>query len=320
MVLSQHHDHLDTIASRYHSYDQAGYEVVVTMGYSGVASLAYSWNQRITFPAIASTNASLTIAPEVNSYINLKLFIPGMEEVGYEHLTSPFLNTYISKKEQKFPSQNPWQYESTQEAINLIKDLGGLAVVAHPNKPIKYYYDLEDFSHLEIYSANPAFKLNSGGIFEDKNVHFQKVWDFILTNKSSKIWGIAVNDHIGPYRNKLKPQYPEIVDSGKTLVLLKEKTLIAYYKSFEAGSFFAVRDWGRQKNQYPEIQSIEVSDISIRIETNASNIVWKFCDQTLQRGEQLLLQELPQGLNYIRAEVNNDFGTVFIQPFSIQEQ
>ena len=104
MVLSQHHDHLDTIANRYHSYDKAGYEAVVTMDYSGVASLAYTWEQRITFPSKANKNPSLTNAPEANNYVNLKLFIPGMEEVGYEPLTSPFLKTYISKKERKFPS------------------------------------------------------------------------------------------------------------------------------------------------------------------------------------------------------------------------
>jgi len=320
MVLSQHHDHLDTIASRYYSYDQAGYEVVVTMGYSGVASLDYTWNQRITFPAQASSKASLSIAPEINNYTNLKLFIPGMEEVGYEHLTSPFLNTYISKKEKKFPSDNPWQYRTTQEAIELINDLRGTAVIAHPNKSIKHYYDLDYFSHIEVYSANPAFQLATGEIDEDRNKHYQDVWDFLLANKSSKIWGIAVNDHFGPYRTDLKDEYSKILDSGKILVFLEEKTLTAYYKSFEAGSFFAVRDWGRQKNQYPKIQSIEVNDLSIRIKTNGSDIVWKFCDQTLQRGEQLLLQELPQGLNYIRAEVSNQFGTVFIQPFSIQEK
>ncbi len=90
---TQLHDHVGVSPDRIVAYDSAGYDVVSLMTYSGVASLSYSWHLR-HWPPDAWLPSSV-----LGSLHNIKFFIPNGEEVGYCHLTSALMTTYIAKFE-----------------------------------------------------------------------------------------------------------------------------------------------------------------------------------------------------------------------------
>ena|GEM_PF-3346966 len=84
-----------------------------------------------------------------------RLFVPGMEETGCDHVTSTFLTTYIELWELQYcPTKQPWQYETTQECIDLINQYGGLAIIAHPTARAGFYKDLNNYKGIEIFNAN----------------------------------------------------------------------------------------------------------------------------------------------------------------------
>ncbi len=316
--LSQHHDHTNGDEQRIRDYDQAGYNAVVAMGYGGVKSLNHTSRERI-WPAYRFLHGYENDEAFLETTRHLKFFIPGMEEVGFHHMTSAFLNRYIEKYERVYGgTQHPWAYNSTQECLDLIANFGGEPIIAHPEKPLEFYLKLDDVQHIEIYNAYFRYHHEIGRRQKDMNVHFVQIWDQLLARRSTKIWGYAVNDWHGPFRKEIKLRRPRAYDSGKTLVFIPDWDLSNYRASLEQGAFLSIVDLGPVKGKYPKVSGVTVSRERIEIETDGSEVRWIFCGEEIRSGKTLDLASLPGGLNYIRAEVTNVYGKVYLQPFTLQ--
>ncbi len=317
--LSQHHDHTQVTESRIRAYDEAGYQVVSLMHYSGVQSLEYTSRERL-WPLSKFLKEYPSDEAFLETTQNLKFFIPNMEEVGGHHMTSPFLTTYLEKWEKNFSlNRQTWNYFTNQDLINKIIQFGGLPIIAHPTEKLEFYRNLDNVNAIEIYNAFFDYRFRTGEFRWDQNQHFLKVWDDLLTYKSSRIFGYAVNDWYGPYNQQVKNSHPQTYDSGKTLVLLKTYSLESYRQSLEAGAFFAIKDHGIEKGLDPQINKIEVDEESITLEVADVEVNWIFCGEVIWQGSSIDLSHLPHNLNYIRAEVVNENGTIYVQPFSLTE-
>jgi hypothetical protein len=315
--LAQHHDHVDTIVDKLTSYDNAGYNVLNLMHYAGDENNSDYRRERIwPFEAYFSFSSADTYYSKSK---NLKLFIPAMEEVGFEHLLSPFMEQYIARFDPSVHQRKEhYHYSSTQEALDLIADFGGFGIIAHPTSRWQHYASLDNFRGIEIYNAYYEYKNKIHATPENYNSNFLIVWDILLRTKSTKIWGFSVNDHFGPYNYKsLRNGNEEIFDSGKIMVMVPDYDPGSYKTSLSNGSFYAIHDYGFEKNRYPMISSVGVDESSITIETDAQDVRWFYCRQEISMGRKLDLGSLPRGMNYVRAEVTNESGKIFLQPFSI---
>lgn len=317
--LTQLHDHVYTYEPYYRAYDQAGYNAVSVLHYSGVMGTyqGSAWHER-RWPLTAYMPNYSSDQAFLNTCQNLKILIPNAEEVGYDHITSPFLTTYIAKWEPEYYAQRePWHYESSQECLNLISQYGGLGFIAHPwGLPTpSYYLQFQNYRGIEVYSAYATYFQNYGG-GPNLNARLQSVWDALLVQKSTKIWGTAVNDWYGP---NWAPgsAYPDAWNSGKTIVMIKEWSLPDLRESVDRGAFLAVRDIGLVKNQYPVIDTINVGNGHIVIAT-AGTVRWISDGAVVGQGPDLNLSVLPYTAHYVRAEVDNEYGTVFVQPFTLR--
>ena len=315
--LSQHHDHTNVEEAKIRDYDGAGYQAIPLLHYSGVKSLTYTRKERL-WPLSKFLKKYPSDEAFLSTLQNAKFFIPSMEEVGRHHMTSPFLLDYLELYEPHLDSQwQPWQYRSNQELIDLIAQHRGLALIAHPTESFDLYQSLSGFHGLEVYSAAMNYNFITGKIGQNKNAHFIRVWDDLLSKKSTRIFGYAVNDWYGPFNREVRETHPRIYDSGKTLALLENYSLEAYRRSLEQGSFFAIMDTGMVKGNCPQIQEITASPDSISISAVNGNVHWIFKGEVMQSGSTLSLDNLPSGMNYVRAEVRNENCTVFVQPFTL---
>jgi hypothetical protein len=257
----------------------------------------------------------------------VKLFIPSAEELGLyrQHFTSPFLDTYIEvapeatsptwESRPLAPPKQPWQYSSREEMFDLIEQGGGLPCFAHS---WDYGYDnVRGKFCAEIYNAYGAAERSFGDkafVEWDRNQELVKNWDFAL-QFNQEIFGIAVNDHFGPDSTRVSA---EIRDSGKIVVLAPSAARADYEARFREGAFFAVKDLGAIKDQFPEVYGIDVAEESIFIETLA-HVDWIVQGEAIATGPLLLYSELPVGARYVRAEVSDDVGSVvYTQPFVVR--
>jgi len=321
-ALAQHHDHMGRLSlDRIRAYDNAGYSLIVPLDYAGKRSRGKTYCDYRLWPVykyLAGFSSDQEVLATLN---NIKLFVPSMEEIGCHHITSPFLTTYIELWEPEHcPTKQIWQYETTQECIDLINQYGGLAIIAHPTARAGLYMGLNNYVGIEIFNAfyyqKWLLEREYPGSF-NYNEHFQAVWDFLLTYKDAKIWGFAVNDWYGPWKDADEPYS----DSGKILVMLPTYSLDAYRRSLEAGCFFAIHDWGQgtpNKNKYPVIAGIKAAGSSITIHTDG-DVIWIANGEKVAQGNAIDLMQLPleKGYKYVRAEISNAYGTVYTQPWSI---
>jgi len=321
-ALAQHHDHIGRLSlDRIRAYDEAGYNVIIALDYAGKRSRGTLYCDYRLWPVyryLPGFNSDEQVLAALN---NIKLFVPGMEDIGCYHVTSPFLTTYIELWEPEHcPTKQPWQYETTQECIDLINQYGGLAIIAHPTARAGLYMELNRFKGVEIFNAYYYQRslLKQEYPNEPDNIgHFQAVWDFLLMYKDTKIWGFAVNDWFGPWKDPGE----SYSDSGKILVMIPTYTLADYRSSIEKGCFFAVQDWGQgkpNKNKYPVIAGIKAAGSSITVDTDG-DVTWIANGEKVSQGNAINLTELPpeKGYKYVRAEVSNACGTVYTQPWSI---
>lgn len=318
--LSQQHDHVYTTESNYRAYDAAGYNAVSVMHYSGVLGSyqgsAWQWRRWPLSDYLPNYNSDEAFLATCQ---NLRTLIPNAEEVGYDHITSPFLTTYIAKWEPAYYAQRePWHYANAQECIDLIRNNGGMAFIAHPiNLPTpSYYYALSGYSGIEIYSAYLAYSYASGGSTYNGNARILSVWDSLLQNRSTLIWGIAANDWYGPQWNN-NGQYREVKDSGKTLVMVRDWSLQEYRDALTRGAFFAIKDIGIVKRQFPVINSISVQSQSIITISTPGSVKWISNGAVVSESSVLNLTTLPETAVYVRAEISNEFGTLYSQPFTL---
>jgi hypothetical protein len=320
--LAQHHDHIGVWDKIIRAYDEAGYRAVSTMDYSGVASLDYSWHDRKwpVYPYLGYGSD----AAFFQTCAHLKLFIPNAEEfgVGYVHFTSPFLTSYIAKWEPayypEYAGPQQWHYTSAQECIDAIARYGGLPCLAHPWDDPAEYLGLQNLRATEIYSAYCTYQEKYGSPDEkDLNARLLRSWDALLSNTSTRIWGIAVNDHYGPGNEACRASDPWIWDSGKIEVLVREYSLEAYRAAFDHGAFFAIRDNRIIKGHHPFVNNICVNSWAIVVNSDGLVVWFGNGGRLVGLGDRLELSCLPAGLTYVRAEVWKLGTVLYLQPFSL---
>lgn len=305
---AQHHDHIGTRPSRIPAYDRAGYDALSLMDYSGNTELPHALTYRL-WPPEQWVPSSVS-----STLVNVKFFIPNAEEVGGEqHASSPFLTQYIEWYRQGSGPKQSWQYTSMDEMFALIRSGGGFPCLAHP---WRYAYERYEGSFcVEIYSAYSAAQAVEPGATENGNQLLLQRWDIALA-LNQRIWGIAVNDHYGPYL-PVGSVAEEIRDSGKIIVLSRAATLDAYREAFARGAILAVRDIGSIKDRYAAIRSIEVGDTFVHIEAQGT-VRWVANGFTLATTATLDYESLPPNVRYVRAEVESGGTVVYTQAFTVR--
>jgi len=318
-ALAQHHDHMGRLSlDKIMAYDQAGYNVIAPLDYAGKRSGGTAFCDYRLWPVheyLWGFNSDQEMIATLN---NIRLFIPSMEEIGRHHMTSPFLTTYIELWEPDYYAvRGSWHYETSQQCIDLINRYGGMAIIAHPTENMNFYMELENYKGIEIVNAHYYRLWILGQSQLNYNEHFQAVWDDLLTYKDTKIWGFAVNDWWGPWRNSDE----SYIDSGKILVMLPAYSMAEYRNSLEKGCFFAIHDRGQprqNKGRYPTVAAIMASDHSITIYADGV-VSWIANGEKIAEGNFIDLMEfLPaKDYQYVRAEISNAYGTVFTQPWTL---
>jgi hypothetical protein len=310
---TQLHEHIRDNPDFLKRMDDAGYNAVALMHYSGVASRDYPWRERHWPPE------RFVPAEVLATLKNIKVFFPNAEEVGFQHLLSPFLTTYIAKWQKSlYPRREPWHYDSMQEAIDLIRKYGGLPFIAHPWKKPAYYAKLRNFTGMELYNAYCRQKFQTHQQARDKNENLMRSWDRVLLDNPAVV-GIAVNDWFGPW-NPEPGISPDVRDSGKIIVFAKRATLADLRKGLESGAVLAIKDLGSVKGQFPQLHAIHADQTSIRIELApkpAAKVRWIADGKPLSRaGPELPLTAIARGTHYVRAEIiGADGSTVYTQAF-----
>jgi len=324
-ALAQHHDHMGRLSlDRIKAYDEAGYNVIVPLDYAGRRSGGTTYCDYRLWPVheyLSGFNSDEEVLATLN---NIKLFVPSMEEIGCHHMTSPFLTTYIELWEPNYcETKEQWHYETSQQCMDLINLYGGMAIIAHPTASTDTYMELENYHGIEIVNGYFYCRWLLKEEYPDYpnyTEHFQLVWDHLLTNKDTKIWGFAVNDWYGPWEHRDEPYDAPYMDCGKILVMIPAYSMDEYRNSLEKGCFFAIHDWGegKNKNRYPKIAKIMASNDSIAIDTDGG-VSWIANGERVAEGNAIDLTELPSGKDYkyVRAEISNGYGIVFTQPWAL---
>jgi hypothetical protein len=317
-LLAQTHDHVGTSDSSILAYDAAGYNVIALLEYSGVASLPYAKRQRL-WPA--NTVVSSTVRSRV---ANINTWAPAGEEVGFQHIVSLFLTEYIAKWESDYyPSRQPWMYDRGQGAIDLVNELGGFAILAHPWGPNRWTEDLRRYPGIEVYSAFAEHRREQGThpFFTDvdRNADLLGAWDRALAS-GEMVVGFGVNDHFGPNTKEVGVS-PRVRDSGKSIILASDTSLGAVREAVTAGRVFAVRDFGVIKQRYAAIDSITYVSGVITVWTEGS-VRWIADGDALSTSAHTLdVSELPATTRYVRAEIGSPDGSVvYTQPMRLRQR
>lgn len=322
-LLAQHHDHVARRLDWVLAYDAAGYDVLSVMDYSGNPDLPYALKQR-PWPA-----AEWIPQSAIASFKHIELLLPNGEEVGIpgepmKHATSPFMTTYVEGA-QKPPPGTPeqplqqHQYRAVEDLFTLVTSLGGFPCLAHPWNFDFRNMRLGNSYCIEVYNAQADLQRERGLLayyrVVDRNQTVITAWDEVLT-KNQAVFGIAVNDHVGPAA--FGPVSARVRDSGKIVVLAKDASRPEYERAFRSGSFFAVRDYGETKNAFPTVQSIAVTEVFIYVET--MGIVRWIADGKIVGNDPLLAYaSIPLGVRYVRAEISNaDDSIVYTQAFAVR--
>jgi hypothetical protein len=311
---TQLHDHVRINPAFVQRVDAAGYDAISLMHYSGVASEA-SWQER-RWPPEAYLSADFMAGLE-----HIKLFFPNAEEVGFDHLLSPFLTTYIAKWEQgHYSRREPWHYASTQQAIDLIANAGGLPFIAHPWRRPKKYSRFHGMAGMEIYNAYCRHKFEVHARGNDCNAALLRSWDRVL-RKHPDVVGIAVNDWYGPWNDDAALS-KRTRDSGKILVMVKAVTLADLRTSLASGAVLAIKDIGDPKGRLPRVNAIVVAARAIRIElepSDTTSVHWIADGEPVGHARSVLtLDALPRRTRYVRAEIASpDGSTLYTQAFAV---
>lgn len=314
----QLHDHDGVATFRLRAYDRAGYDVMSLMDYSGIRSLPYALDSVLWPP-------DKYLSPTFLSQLaHIKFFIPSAEQVGYAHLVSPFLTTYLERWQDSLtatPPKQAWHYENSQEAIDLINRFGGTSIVAHPWYSIDALDGFAHFAGVEVYSAFARFRAEEGVdtffTMTDRNAVMRAAWDRKLLSDQA-IVGVAVNDHFGP-DNTATNLTAKTRDSGKIIAITKGVTMGDLETALRRGHVFAIMDIGDVKDQYPRIDSISLQLHTVTIETG-DEVLWIANGHPLVDGKTLDFAKLPAGTTFVRAEVrNSDGSTVFTQAFPVRQ-
>lgn len=302
----QHHDHIALSAEKIRAYDAAGYDALALIDYSGAPDLSYALTKRLWPPDAVLSSAVL------NSLQNVSIWFPSAEEVGIpsNHVNSPFLPIYVERWDPaRSPVKQLWHYETSDELYTVIRNNGGLPVLAHPWTVGLRYGSYPGVFGVEIYTAFAEANRQAGVamfVEVDRNRVLLENWDRALEINQTLI-GFAVNDHFGPVPDHAVDA--DIRDSGKIIVLAKTKSMEGYRAGIEAGAVLAVRDMGVIKDRFPDVRSISVVDDSVTIDTDGQ-VTWIVHGRSIHIGSSLEFSALPSGSRYVRAEISNGEGSI----------
>lgn len=326
---TQTHDHINT-AGMVQAYDTAGYCGVTFMDYSGgyaTDGTCIGWCGERYWPA---TDFG---APAINTLTNVKLYLPGAEEIGLlasgsqsAHVGSPFMTAYLEgygcatcgpggTAVPAVPAGT--RYTDSQQLIDLVNANGGWSVLNHPAG-----WDLSRFKAVEVFNNYHQLRDEKNGTTQVATM--RAIWDTHLDMRSARIWGVAVNDHYGPnvVPGTVDAATPALtatnIDRGKIQVFTADYALATVQAAFEAGAFVAVNDNAATKGAYPQITGVTVSAASIVIATqDAATVRWYSRGLLVGTGNTLSLA-LPPSLRYVRAEIEDTAGrVVYVQPFEL---
>lgn len=314
-LLTQLHDHVGVSPSRIRAYDSTGYGALSLLDYSGVPYLPYAQRRRLWPPE------ELLPAGFLDSLTNLRVLLPGGEEVGFDHVVSVDLVTFIEAREaSSLGPRSPSQYSDTQQALDVIRSGNGLAFMAHPWGDERRYGALTGFTGFEIYSAYAAVQQRAGNTVlvegrVDPNEAMVRAWDRRLLRDPTSV-GIAVNDHFGPDDTDLAPG-DTLRDSGKIVVLVPRADLSSVRARLEEGAVLAVRDFARIKNALPFVRAIRADQDWISVDADG-DVRWIVDGVIVSTDPVLRLSTLSEDARYARAEVELPTGTtVYTQAFAL---
>ncbi len=356
---SQHHDHAATY-DRVASYETAGYCAGAFSTYSGAfrPSTLSEWTAAGSpnpdpGKPLGSGPPRRWPPEEFGAptlpWTNLKFYIPAAEDVGLyangflgAHVQSLFLTTYIegegclacgiggipvARNTSGLPASQI--HSNTQELMDRIVENGGHATLNHPAGPPSQYMSYANLGSIEMFNNYHRNADDFAGTDAYSN-QMMAAWDYLLQYKSPRIWGVASNDWFSSWTalgqtyspSQFGPVTLRNRDRGKMQVLLTSYDLDSYRTAFEAGAFFAIVEDNAIKAAYPEVTNIAVSHDRISISTaiGTESIRWIGNGMVLGYTPTLSLNGLPDGLVYVRAEINDGDGrTVYTQPFSLGE-
>ncbi len=354
---SQHHDHAYT-ADRITALSEAGYCAVTYMTYSGDyrAQPVQSWldaGMPNPDPGVpAGWGGYRRWPPDAHGAPALPLnsllfYLPGAEEVGLRpdgghtnHMHSLGLTQYMEgvgcnscgylgsavHNDNPLGLPDAQRYATDSELVAKATALGAIVTLNHPNGLDWYYDGIDPFpAAVELYNNfHAAYDEGCGTQFIAR---FKAVWDHVLQVKSARIWGVAVNDWNSawtPLGNPPIACWPQVTeanrDRGKLQVLLTSYDLPAYMTAFAAGAFFAIVENNAVKAAYPTVTGIAVTSNQIAITTAQADetVTWVGNGQVIGSGPSLLLDGLPAGLAYARAEIDDgEERVVYTQPFEL---
>ena len=295
---AQFHDHSNS-PDTVRAYDAAGYGFGSYFQYSGNPTLSHTWKE-YRWPVDDWLGEGFSASLE-----NLTLF-PNVEQIGPQHWTSPWIETYI---EYQPDGTEDYQYATTEEGFALARENGGLPILAHP---WHLNYEIEGMHAVEIYSGYVLYKWRIGDYAEDRNAWLVDYWDEKL-KENPRLFGVAVNDWLGPFADRhFTDETKWAQDTGKQILLTPEKTSAAAKEAFRVGAMFALVDKGRTKGDYPDVLSIDVGETFIRVNTD-DNVRWISSGEEIANGPYFDLG-LVGNRNHVRAEISNDSSVLYTQP------
>ena len=242
------HDHVRTKPLYLKRMDDAGYDAVPLMHYSGVASLPHPWRERRWPP-------ERFLPPELFAELkHIKLFYPSAEEVGLRsrHLALP----------------DDVHREVGRGLLRAARTLA-LRIDAGGHRPDprvrrhglrgpsvgpggRLYAKLKHFDGMEIYNAYwqaAAPRRQTHGRLQRGRCCAAGTACCAIGPRSSAS-GSTTGTAPGPI--PILRSRPRRSDSGKVLVLAKSATLAGLREALQSGAVFAVKDLGARKDRYPE--------------------------------------------------------------------
>jgi len=235
------------------------------------------------------------------------LLIPGEEICVGTSEASTFFHIVAIDIGEELPVDDFDDHEDPQRVIELIRGLGGEAIVAHPYWSGLTFNDLiglEGHRGLEVYNANCELTVNRGL----SNAH----WDDLLSAGSRPL-GFAVDDTHGVRRENL----PSDSCGGWINVKAEDLAVDHLMASIRGGLFYP--------SNGPEIKGIRIRDGVISVSTSPARAISFVSNAGLgerHTGVTDLLTEamyVPRGgERYIRIEVSDEAGrTAWSNPIFI---
>ncbi|MEE8355243.1 MAG: CehA/McbA family metallohydrolase [Candidatus Bathyarchaeia archaeon] len=225
------------------------------------------------------------------------LAIPGEELCVGHSVNGRFTHIVALNIREELPVADFNREMSPQEAIDLISDLGGSAIVAHP-----YWSDLnvndlavlEGALGIEVYNSTCEYDVGRG----HSSVH----WDDLLV-MGKRLFGFAVDDTHGRTREYLPKDYCKAWISVKASALTAEEVM----KSINRGLFYS--------STGPSIKDIRVEGDAIFVKSSAARSI-AFISNTalgmMYTAEEGSLEDASYELTgreiYVRVEITDKLG------------